>query len=46
MSKVVWKNLHLRCLGRVNPGWGVMRNTRAIYVCAFGRGVAIRWCER
>ena len=39
-------DLHLRRLGRVNPGWGIRRNRKAVYVMAFGRGVAVRWCAR
>jgi hypothetical protein len=39
-------DLHLRRLGRVNPRWGVNRLPKAVYVMAFGRGVAIRWCDR
>lgn len=40
------RRLHLRRLGRVNPGWGVSRHRKAVYVMAFGRGLSIRWCQR
>lgn len=43
---MVIKNMHVRRLGRVNPGWGVRRNRKAVYVMAFGRGLSFRWCKR